>query len=335
MLAHVPSFGQNPRGSPDFLAYPVPKACQRRGLGTWVQRCLGVARSASSPKATLALGCSLTPGSGSRLAGSPAWHMLPQCPCYGHWVSYCCVALVFGSGFRGNPANPGWGLGCVCLGTGFGFAPPTLAGVCGVCVWAWVLPSPRQSWLGCWGVHTCMFVRALRQYLAIPGRGLWCVCSGTGFGFTPPILARVFAVGVCVWVWAVSSPRQSWLGCWSVCVCVRAPLAPRQSWLGCAVWVCVLGFGFRLRPAIPGWGVGVCVFVCVFRLYRANPGWGSWCVCLGSGLGFHPADSWLACWGVCVCVRALPIPPHSWLGCAVWACVLGFWFWLHPAKPGW
>ena len=25
MLAHVPSFGRNPRGSPDFLAYPVPK----------------------------------------------------------------------------------------------------------------------------------------------------------------------------------------------------------------------------------------------------------------------------------------------------------------------
>ena len=27
MLAHVPSFGRNPRGSPDFLAYPVSKAC--------------------------------------------------------------------------------------------------------------------------------------------------------------------------------------------------------------------------------------------------------------------------------------------------------------------
>ena len=27
MLAHVPSFGRNPRGSTDFLAYPVPKAC--------------------------------------------------------------------------------------------------------------------------------------------------------------------------------------------------------------------------------------------------------------------------------------------------------------------
>ena len=33
MLAHVPSFGRNPRGSPDFLAYPVPKACMHV-LGT-------------------------------------------------------------------------------------------------------------------------------------------------------------------------------------------------------------------------------------------------------------------------------------------------------------
>ena len=61
MLAHVPSFGQNPRGSPDFLAYPVPKACMHV-LGTGVPRRLGVARFASSPQAALALGCSLTPG---------------------------------------------------------------------------------------------------------------------------------------------------------------------------------------------------------------------------------------------------------------------------------
>ena len=33
MLAHVPSFGRNPRGSPYFLAYPVPKACMHV-LGT-------------------------------------------------------------------------------------------------------------------------------------------------------------------------------------------------------------------------------------------------------------------------------------------------------------
>ena len=56
MLARVPSFGRNP-----FLAYPVPKACMHV-LGTRVPRCLGVARSASSPKAAQALGCSLIPG---------------------------------------------------------------------------------------------------------------------------------------------------------------------------------------------------------------------------------------------------------------------------------
>ena len=60
MLARIPSFGQNPRGSPDFLAYPVPRACVHV-LGTWIPRCLGLARCASSPKAALALGCSLTP----------------------------------------------------------------------------------------------------------------------------------------------------------------------------------------------------------------------------------------------------------------------------------
>ena len=50
MLAHIPSFGRNPRDSPDFLAYPVPKACMHV-LGTRVPRRFGVARSASSPKA--------------------------------------------------------------------------------------------------------------------------------------------------------------------------------------------------------------------------------------------------------------------------------------------
>ena len=61
MLAKVPSFGRNPRCSPDFLPYPVPKACMHV-LRTGVPRRLGVARSASSPKAAQALGCSLTPG---------------------------------------------------------------------------------------------------------------------------------------------------------------------------------------------------------------------------------------------------------------------------------
>ena len=52
----------SPGVSPDFLAYPVPRECQRRGAGTWVTRCLDVARSASNTKAAQAVGCSLTPG---------------------------------------------------------------------------------------------------------------------------------------------------------------------------------------------------------------------------------------------------------------------------------
>ena len=92
MLTHVPSFGRNPRGSPDFLTYPVPKACQRRGLGTWVPRCLGVARSASSPKAAQALGCSLTPR--LRVTFGRVTCMARAASVPGH----CCEARAFGFG---------------------------------------------------------------------------------------------------------------------------------------------------------------------------------------------------------------------------------------------
>ena len=61
VVAHVPSFRRNPRCSPDFLPYPVPKACMHVH-GTGVPRRFGVARSASSPEAAPALGCSRTPG---------------------------------------------------------------------------------------------------------------------------------------------------------------------------------------------------------------------------------------------------------------------------------
>ena len=98
MLAHVRSFGRDPRGSPDFLAYPVPEACMQV-LGTGVLRCLGVARSASSPKAAQALGCSLTPGL--------------QISCGG----VTCMARA--------ASVPGlWTLGFLLI--------------CGVCVWVWV-----------------------------------------------------------------------------------------------------------------------------------------------------------------------------------------------------
>ena len=98
MLAHVPSFRRNPRGSLDFLAYPVPKACMHF-LGTGVLRRLGVAIAASSPNAALALGCSLTP----------------------------CLRISFGrvTCMARAASVPGlWTPGFLLL--------------CGVCVWVWV-----------------------------------------------------------------------------------------------------------------------------------------------------------------------------------------------------
>ena len=98
MLAQVRPFERNTRGSPAFLAYPIPKAC-RHVLGTGVPRCLGFARSASSPKAAHALGCSLTPG--LRMS-------------FGRVTCMARAASVPGL----------WTLGFLLL--------------CGVCVWVWV-----------------------------------------------------------------------------------------------------------------------------------------------------------------------------------------------------
>ena len=150
MLAHVPSFGRNPRGSPDFLAYPVPKACVHV-LGTGVLRRLGVARSASSPKAALALGCSLTPG--LRIS-------------FGRVTCMARAALV-----------PG------LTALGFQF-------LCGGCVWVRVglgfrFRYARQPWMGSWfGV----FGYRLRLRLSFPGWGLRCLRLGLGFGLHPTIL---------------------------------------------------------------------------------------------------------------------------------------------------
>ena len=278
------------------------------------------------------------------------------------WLGCAVWVCVLGLRFRLRPATLGWAVGvCACLCARSACIPPLLAGVCGVCVfaWAWVSAAPRHSWLGCWGV--CVLVCALRLYPAIPSWGVWCVCVclGSSFGCAPPLLA-----GVLGWV----------------CACVRAPLIPRQSWLGCAAWVCVLWLGFRLRPATPGSGVGVfvclcahsactppllagvcgvdvcawarvsvlpghswlgrwgvCVFLCALRLYPATPGWGvrRGCLCLGSGFGCAPPllAGVLGC--VRVRVRAPLVPRHSCLECAVWVCVLGLRFRLRPATPGW
>ena len=171
MLAHVPSFGRNPRGSPDFLAYPVPKACMHVP-GTRVPRRLGVARSASSPKAAQALGCSLTPG--LRIS-------------FGRVTCMARAASVPGL----------WALGFLLL--------------CGVCVWVRLAVGcgfcqPRLSWLG-----FRVGVFGLDLWCCPPSVGyLWCSWLGFGFGLLlgrvwfrgrpacpPPFPVPARGVGVC------------------------------------------------------------------------------------------------------------------------------------------
>ena len=138
-------------------------------------------------------------------------------------------------------------------------------------------PLPRQSWLG--------FVV--------------CACLGTGCALTPPFLAGVCGVRVCVPV---------------------LPL-PRQPWLGFVL--CVFVWGFCLHPAIPGWGLR-CVFECGFCFPPANPCWRLWYVCLGAGFAFAPpliagvrgVCCWL-CWGGPSPMAEVPVrtvPRQSWLG---------------------
>ena len=96
----------------------------------------------------------------------------------------CWGGCVFVCPLRLYPATPGWGVrcGCVCLGSGFGCAPPLLAGVLG-CVRVRV-PAPlvaRHSWVGCAARSAC----------------------------TPPLLAGVCGVGVCALAWVSAALRHS------------------------------------------------------------------------------------------------------------------------------
>ena len=95
---------------------------------------------------------------------------------------------------RSFSATRGWGVrsGCVCAGSGFGCAPPLLAGVMGVCV----------------------FVCALRLYSTTPGWGVLfgCVCLGSGFCFDPPLLAGPLGCP-CVCMRAPLAPPDLLDGC--------------------------------------------------------------------------------------------------------------------------
>ena len=290
-------------------------------LGTRVPRRLGVARSASSPKAAQALGCSLTPG----------------------------LQISFGrvSCMARAASVPGlWTLGFLLL--------------CGVCVWVRVAVGcgfcePRQSWLGSWagvfgyGSWCC------------PSFAGCLSCSWLGFGFgllmgrvwlrarsacPPPFPVLVCGAGVRAGVWVSAAPRPSLGGCWGVCVlvrpsrvvsctswsrllcgvrvCARAPLVPRLSWLGCGVWACVLGLGLVCAPPFLV-GLSGCVF-CAFLL-----------ACLGLAL-------WCRLLAVPVPGLVVPVPPSPFFRAGLLAllffssvvCFCMFWCPFSPwaAVPG-
>ena len=251
------------------------------------------------PKQRRPQDAALPPVSRSRLAGSPAWHGLPQCPGCGHWVSYCCAAFVFGSGLRlgvgfVNPASPGWGLGWVCLGMVCGVVPLVPA-VCGVRGWAAVSAC-------LWDV--CGFVRsACPPPFPVPVCGVG-VHAGPGSRLCPALLGLV--VGVCFlrFFFVVSVA-------WCPCPGPSGPCPP--------------------IPFLSGWAAGsffffvvcVCMFRCLFSRWAAVPGlvlpvFAGWsrCASLGvlssvpSGGGIWPPLVVLAGGLVAVgCFRAPPLPP--------------------------
>ena len=241
-----------------------------------------------------------------------------------------------------DPATPGWDVrrGCVCLGSGFGCAQPLLSRVLGcVCARAPAPLVPRHSWLGC-AAWVCGLWLGFRLRPASPGRGVGvCMCLCARSACTPPLLAGVCGVGVCVWARVSAAPCLSWLGCWGVCVflCALRLYPANSGWCVRRGCVC-LGLGLSCPPPLVAGLLGrVCV--CVPAPLVLHHSWLGRvvcvCVCLGSGFGCAPPllAGLLGC--VCVRVPALNVPRHSWPGRAPWVCVLWLGFRLRPATPGW
>ena len=267
----------------------------------------------------------------------PGWGCVFWCVRFACTLSIlpgCAVwVCVLGLGKRLRRAIPGccfWG-GCVRV------RAPTV---------------PCHSWLGC-AVWACVlgFLFQLRPathgsdvglFFLVPALGLYagnprwgvrvgCVCLGSCFSCTPPMLAgvsgrvfwcvrsacplpipaRVCGVGVSAWARVSSPPPLPWLGCWGVCLCacsvLTPPLLPGVYTVNVCAWAQV-----SRAPTFSSWGVGLCVLVFALRLYPANPGWvvRCWCVCWASDLGCI-CNFWLGCWGLCVFVCALRLYPAN------------------------
>ena len=148
----------------------------------------------------LGLGSAVTPPFLAGVQGACAWARFPALPQH-FWLGF--VLRAFEVGFSGNLATPGWGLGCVCLDTGFGRAPPFVVCVCG---FGFCLHSAFSS-LGCWGVWPLAFAASMSCHLLVGLPVGWGVCRGCrGWVSSPPLLFFFPGCGGAVWFSALSCP---------------------------------------------------------------------------------------------------------------------------------
>ena len=265
MLAHVPSFGRNPRRSPDFLAYPVPKACMHV-LGTWVPRRLGVARSASSPKAAQALGCSLTPE--LRISFGRVTCMARAASVPGLWaLGFLLLACVCG-----------WVR--VAVGRGFCLPLPVVDRVLDGCVWARF-------------VVLSLFCRLFVLFVV----GLWCrPAFGTcvvscAFPLPPPVSGSGVRCGRACWARVSSCPTL--LG-WVVGLCCL-----RFFFFFSSCWVSVSRRALWSLPTSPFFRAGLLAFfffffsACFGAPFPGGPLFLAWCCRFW--LGGPPVPVWGSC----------------------------------------
>ena len=183
------------------------------------------------------------PGSGSGLAGLPAWHGLRQCLGYGHWVSYRCVARALGFEVRPSLAPPDLGQRFgTCPGLGFCLSASCLGqGLRCVRVdagCAWFAPARLEFGVRVFGGYESRGVAPFPPFSA-GGSG---VCSGVCLDVAPPFLVG-FAGGARGLGFRLQ-PASLALAVWRV-VLSGFSLTPARGvlvpWLGCVVALCGAG----------------------------------------------------------------------------------------------
>ena len=217
----------------------------------------------------LGTGCGFAPPFPAGVCGFLGWAWVPACtPPFLVGVFGACVVVCALRLYRAVPGS-GVRCGCVCFGSGFGCPLPLLGEVLGcVCVCLVHIPPAPLLLLAGGAVRGRVPGPGLQPRPATPGFGVGaCVRFCVRPACTPPFLAGVCGVGVCV------APRF-WLGpatlgsavgvCVCLCVC-PACTSPFLAGRCVCVWVgvssalrffAVLGAGGR--PVV--WGcVGVAV----------------------------------------------------------------------------